>query len=133
MAKTTHKQRALKMLESLGWTVADVEKWIPRTNIRVDLFGFADLLAVKGTQTLAVQATSINDTGGGEFSRHVAKMIAEPRLGNCLDAGWLVELWAVRNTPTKSGQTVRIASFELLDEDILVCESSDVLITSEQE
>jgi hypothetical protein len=37
--------RAVRLLESRGFTVGSVEHWIPRTRIRRDLFGFADLVA----------------------------------------------------------------------------------------
>lgn len=116
------------MLESLGWEVADVEKWIPRTNIRQDLFGFADLLCVKGDTTLAVQVCSIRSSGGGDFAPHQTKMLAAPLLAKCLEAGWLVELWGIRNTPKGDGETVRVQSFELFGEDeIIVYEGSTVV------
>jgi hypothetical protein len=133
MAKRkSHKQRAKEMLEALGWTVADVEKWLPRTNIRVDLFGFADLLCVNAGQTLAVQVCALRSSGGGDIAIHQTKMLAEPRLCECLDAGWLVELWGIRREPNSRGELVSIRSFELLgDDSIVVCEGSEVLIPVE--
>ncbi|MBI4659040.1 MAG: hypothetical protein HY735_09365, partial [Verrucomicrobia bacterium] len=41
--------------------VAVVERWNPYAWVRQDLFGFADLLAIRGNETLAVQTTSGNN------------------------------------------------------------------------
>lgn len=51
-------QRSLKKLRAEGWLVAVVERWNPYARIRQDLFGFIDLLAIRGNETLAVQTTS---------------------------------------------------------------------------
>ena len=58
MAKTSPTQRSLKLLRDRGYFVAIVEKWNPHAMIRQDLFGFADLLAVKNDEILLVQTTS---------------------------------------------------------------------------
>lgn len=135
MAKTTHKHRALKMLESLGWEVDDVERILRngRLTRRFDLFGFADLLCVKGPATLAVQVCSIRPSGS-DLQSHQAKMLAERRLARALEAGWLVELWGVRNVPKKNGEAVTIRSFELSDDgrSIVVYEGSEVLVPVER-
>ena len=55
---TSPTQRSLKQLRKDGWMVAVVEKWNPHVGIRQDLFGFADLLAVKDNTVLLVQCTS---------------------------------------------------------------------------
>lgn len=96
--KTTHKYRALQKLEALGWQVADVEKWIAQAKRRIDLFGCLDLLAIREGETLGVQVTSPANVGA-----HVTKMLDEPRLVDCLRAGWKVELWGVRNTSVRDG------------------------------
>lgn len=51
-------QRSLKKLRAEGWLVAITERWNPWSKTRQDLFGFVDLLAVRGDETLAVQTTS---------------------------------------------------------------------------
>jgi hypothetical protein len=109
--KLTHKTRAMQKLESLGWTVGDVERVLRGLNRRFDLFGVADLLAIKrGKPTLAVQVTS---AGNGNVSAHVEKLLAEPRLWNCLECNWLVEIWGVRNKPTRDGSFAVVRRFEL--------------------
>jgi hypothetical protein len=54
----TPTQRSLKKLRDEGWTVAVVERWNPHARIRQDLYGFIDVLAIRGGDTLAVQVTS---------------------------------------------------------------------------
>lgn len=106
MRMKTHKHRAAELLESHGWLVADVESWIPHTRIKRDLFGFADLLAVHSDKgTLAVQVTSCN---GGHVAERVAKLLNEPNVLDCLFAGWLVEVWGIRDKPTKKGGAVDV-------------------------
>jgi hypothetical protein len=57
------------MLRADGWLVAVVERWNPYAKIRQDLFGFIDLIAIKGDATLAVQTTS-----GSNASARVKKI-----------------------------------------------------------
>lgn len=56
--KTSPTQRSLKLLREFGYLVAITERWNPFAKIRQDLFGFVDLLCVKGDEVLAVQTTS---------------------------------------------------------------------------
>ena len=49
--------RSVEHLRALGWTVGVVEQRIPHTNITRDLYGFIDLLAIRGDTTMAVQVT----------------------------------------------------------------------------
>lgn len=64
-------QRSLKLLRSDGWLVAITERWNPYAKVRQDLFGFADLLAIKRSMTLAVQTTT-----GANLSARVEKIKA---------------------------------------------------------
>src|SRR3546814_5061317 len=50
--------RTLAKLRADGWLAWVVEKWIPQTRKRSDLFGFIDILAQRDGEVLAVQATS---------------------------------------------------------------------------
>jgi len=51
-------QRSLKYLRDLGYVVAVVEKTIPHTFIKQDLFSIGDLLAIRKGEVLMVQVTS---------------------------------------------------------------------------
>lgn len=50
--------RSLKLLRDEGYTVAVVERWNQFARVRQDLFGFIDILALRGDCLLAVQTTS---------------------------------------------------------------------------
>lgn len=70
-SKTSPTQRSLKYLRKQGCElVAVVEHWNPWANIRQDLFGIIDVIAIKGDQTIAVQSCS-----GTDVSKRVAKMV----------------------------------------------------------
>ena len=81
-------QLTLKLLREDGWTVEVVEKWIPGANIRKDLFGFIDLVALKDDQTLGVQATSYSN-----ISARVKKIENAELLSAVRKASWRV--WVI--------------------------------------
>lgn len=56
--KTNYTSRAIKYLQDLGYTTGVVERWLPGINVRKDLFGFIDLIAIKDGEILGVQSTS---------------------------------------------------------------------------
>lgn len=57
--KTSPTQRSLALLRSrLYQRIQVVEHWIPRANIRRDLYGFIDILVVDKGRTLGFQVTS---------------------------------------------------------------------------
>lgn len=51
-------QRSLAYLRKLGYLADVTERWIPRANIRKDLFGCIDILGLKDGEIIGVQATS---------------------------------------------------------------------------
>jgi len=79
-------QRSLKYLRDEGYLVAIVEHWQPFARIRKDLWGWADLLAIKRGEVLAVQVTS-----EGVASR-VAKVTNSETIGRVREAGIRVEV-----------------------------------------
>lgn len=78
-------QRSLEWLRRRGWRPWVVERWNPYAGIRQDMFGCVDVLAIKGSQTLAVQSTS-----GAHLQERAAKIAAADALPAILEAGWLV-------------------------------------------
>ena len=86
----TPTQRSLKALRDLGYLVEIVEKWNSFTRTRKDLWGWADLLAIKRGEVLAVQVTS---TG---VSSRIKKVTVSVTIGRVLEAGVRVEVhgWA---------------------------------------
>ena len=85
-----------------GYLVGVVEKWNSFTRTRSDLFGIADLLALRTGETLAVQATSLTNV-----SHRVAKINANGFLPRLLDAGWRVQIHGWSRTET-GRWTVRV-------------------------
>ena len=84
----TPTQRSLAKLRAEGWLPEVVEKWIPRANIRKDLFGFIDIVAIKEGETLGVQATSYS-----HVSERVTKIAESEHVGMVRKAGWRIEVW----------------------------------------
>lgn len=90
-AETT--QRALAECKKRGWPAAVVEKWIPHTHQRKDVFGFGDLLVLDGKPgALLVQVTGDN---GGDVARRVTKIATEcsEKALAWIDAGNRIEVW----------------------------------------
>lgn len=65
----TPTQRSLQKLRAEGGFVAITEKWNPFSRTRQDLFGFVDLLCIRGDEVIAVQTTS-----GSNVSARVQKI-----------------------------------------------------------
>lgn len=79
--------RTRRMLESEGYLVDTVERWIPGANVRRDLFGFLDLVAIREGETLGVQVTTAD-----HVAHRRVKMLGLPSLPHVLRAGWRVEI-----------------------------------------
>ena len=89
-ASISPMQRSLKELRKQGYLCAITEKYNFFIHIRQDLFGIADIIALKGNQTLAVQTTSDD---GGNISAHSKKIKANPNYKFIKKAGWKIEIW----------------------------------------
>ena len=81
-------QLTLERLRADGYTAAVVEHWNPHARIRQDLFGFVDVVALKGAETLAVQATSAPNVAS-----RVTKIADSPLVGAVREAGWRIVVW----------------------------------------
>jgi hypothetical protein len=88
--------RTLKRLRDQGYLADVVEKWIPGANIRKDLFGFIDVMAIKDGETLAVQATSYPNV-----SARVKKISDHENIGSVRDANWKIEVWGWRKVKNR--------------------------------
>ena len=82
----TPTQRSLKALRELGYLVEVVEKWNSFTRTRKDLWGWADLLAVRRNEVLAVQVTSEG------VANRVAKVSESETVGRVREAGIRIEV-----------------------------------------
>jgi len=79
-------KRSLAKLRDAGYHVEIVERWNPFARIRQDLLGFADLLALREGQILAVQVTAAG------VSARLEKIRNEPRARLWLSAGGSLEV-----------------------------------------
>lgn len=94
----TPTARTLATLRADGWTAEVVERWNPHARVRHDLFNVADILAVRGRETLAVQVTA-----GSGVSARVAKLRASAALPLLVTVGWHVEVHGWRKVKVKRG------------------------------
>lgn len=115
--------RTLAALRHDGWLVEVVERWNPHARIRHDLFNVADVLAVRGAETLAVQVTS-----GSNVSARVAKLKASSALPRLVSAGWRVEIHGWRRVKVKRGGKAKRWACRVveIDENLIRAELSAV-------
>jgi len=85
MTKKTLTQQSKEYLERQGYTVDIVERQIPHSFIKKDLFGMFDLIALKGSITYGIQVTSKSN-----MSKRVKKISGEPRVNQVRDANWTI-------------------------------------------
>jgi hypothetical protein len=88
VSKATPTSRTLAELRETGWTAEVVERWNPHARVRNDLFGFIDILAIRGAETLGVQATSASNVAS-----RVRKIADHPNTPAVREAGWRLEVW----------------------------------------
>ena len=92
MAKISPTQNSLKKVRKEGYIAGVVEKWVMGADIRRDLFGFIDILAInkEGGDTLAIQCTSYSN-----IASHIKKIEADElavNLAAVRKAGWRIEV-----------------------------------------
>lgn len=74
--------RTLALLRKRGYTCGIVEKWIPQTKRRLDLFGGIDIVAIQPGETIGVQCTSQSNSAA-----RATKLRAIPQLRTWIEAG----------------------------------------------
>jgi hypothetical protein len=84
---TSPTQLSLKKLREEGYTVQVVEYWNSFARIRIDLFGFIDILALKGKEVLAVQTTSASN-----MNARIKKIADHENVGAVREAGWAIHV-----------------------------------------
>ena len=87
MSGASPTQLTLRHLRADGWTAEVVEHWNPHARVRNDLFGFVDVLALRGDETLAVQTTSVSNVPA-----RVRKIAESPLVGAVREAGWSIRV-----------------------------------------
>ena len=96
--------RSLEKLRAEGYLCQIVERWNPHAQIRQDLFGIGDILAIREGETLLVQTTS-----RGNVAARVTKIQESEHLDKILAAGWKITVhgWG----KLKAGWTCKIVDF----------------------
>lgn len=111
-ASKSPTQRSLEYLRKQGYTVQVTERWNPYARVRVDLFGFIDMVAVKDKETLGVQTTSkVNIT------TRMKKILTLPEAKTWLGAGnrIIVHGWGSSNKAGIKRWVVDSREITLLD------------------
>lgn len=85
-------QRTLKVMRERGYHCAVVERWNPHAKLRVDLFGFIDVLCLGDGEVVGVQACS---GAGGDPAARVRKITEHENVAAVRKAGIriLVQAW----------------------------------------
>jgi len=94
--------RSLKYLRDQGYLAWVVEKWIPRANIRSDLFGFIDILCLKGGEILGVQTTTSSN-----MSARLKKIADHENVGAVREAGIAIHVHGWRKN-SKGRWVIRV-------------------------
>ena len=124
----TPTQRSLEFARSRGWKAGIVEKWNPHARVRIDLFGFADLVVfdpgIRGV-------TLVQTTSGPNVAQRVEKIKLLPQAADWLtdEIGRRIEVWGWR----KAGERGRRKLWQIrrvkmeLDQKILELCSREVV------
>lgn len=87
MTATSPTSRTLAKLREAGYLAEVVERWIPGANIRKDLFGFIDIVAIRDGEILGVQATSRDNV-----AHRVTKIAEHENIAAVRKAGMRLEV-----------------------------------------
>lgn len=81
--------RSIKYLEDQGFTVGVVERWIPGANIRRDLWGWCDIVALDpiNAETIAVQTTTT-----ANMKARINKIQESDTVGTVRKCGWSIHV-----------------------------------------
>lgn len=92
--KASPTARSLKHLREQGWTAQVVERWIPGANLRKDLFGGIDIVALRkqylgNNQNITVHngCLGVQSTSDSNVSARREKLLAIPELKLWLECG----------------------------------------------
>jgi len=84
---TSPTQLTLRHMREQGYNCAIVEYWGAFDHKRHDLFGFIDVLCLRGEETVAIQTTSYSNV-----SARVKKATASENLSWVREAGWTIHV-----------------------------------------
>jgi hypothetical protein len=93
-----------------GFHAEVVERWNAFARIRVDLFGFVDVLCLGDNEVVGVQSCSL-----GDISKRVAKIANHPNLARVRKAGIriLVQGWKARKVKGRREHEVKFREVDV--------------------
>jgi len=114
-ARETAENKTVKTLTAMGVLAGVAERWIARAKQRIDLFGFADIVAVDPN---CWGVTFVQATTRSNVSHRVNKLCVErsEEVGRCLEAFNRVEVWGWENRKEKGVFVARRVSLYRQDE-----------------
>jgi hypothetical protein len=89
-APMTSTARTLAMLRKGGYLADIVERWVPHAKIRRDLFGFADIIAIRAGEPGAMLKQT---TTAANLPSRRRKAQSAPAMRTWLASGGKFELW----------------------------------------
>jgi len=90
--------RTLAQLKKYGIPACVVERWVAPAQKRIDMFGFADIVAIYPDGITAIQVTS-----GSNHSKHKIKILENDKAPMWLERGGLISLWSWSKKKLKRG------------------------------
>lgn len=94
-------QKSLKKLREEGYLCEVVEKTIPKCFIKKDLFGFIDVLAIKGSEVLALQTTCGGGSGNSNLYARERKIKEHENYPVVKKLGWRIIIHGWRQIKDK--------------------------------
>lgn len=110
---TSPTQRTLAALRQRGEVAQVVERFNQFARVRQDLFGFIDIVNLRGNRIVGIQCTS-----GSAVSARVNKILASEHAPAWLNAGGLIEVWGWRKAGPRGARKLwqpRVVSIGLDD------------------
>ena len=100
VAQTSPTQRSLKALRDAGYTAQVVERWNPYGKVRVDLFGFVDIVIIRKEE---IGVTGVQTTSQSNISKRLQKILCSHEAKLWLETGNRILLhgWAKKGAKDK--------------------------------
>jgi hypothetical protein len=92
-------KRSLDEMRKRCYLCHVVEKWNPFAKVRVDMFGFIDIVCVGNGETVAIQATS-GDNVAARVTKIASDELAE-KVAEVRKAGWRIIVMGWRKNAAK--------------------------------
>lgn len=110
-------QKSLALLRAQGYTAEVVERWLPRANVRKDLFGCIDIIAMGGQSNIRGRGiVGIQTTTLSSYQQHVTKLQEKHDLiRKWLESGadFVMHCWGEGSKNGKSYKRLRVSDADV--------------------